>query len=110
MGLKKGQTNNPNGRPKGSTNKSTEAAKQIVVDFVGKNVEEMQELFDIIKKDDPKKAFDILYAGLEYVIPKLARTENYNESRLTDKDGNDLLKEDLEILRNFGLIQESKND
>lgn len=107
--FKKGKSGNPNGRPKGVTNKSTEAAKMVLTEFVGKNMDEMQTLFDQVKAEDPKKAFDVLFSSLEYVLPKLARTENYNENRLTDEEGQDLLsKEDLEILKTLGLMKESK--
>lgn len=70
-------TKNPRGagRPKGSTNKSTEMAKRILTEFIGKNMNDMEDLFEQLKAEDPKKAFDVLYSGLEYVLPKLARTE-----------------------------------
>lgn len=63
------------GRKKGVGNKSTETAKRILADFVGNNMDTMQEMFETIKADDPKKAFDVLMGALEYVLPKLSRVE-----------------------------------
>lgn len=80
----KGKTNNPNGRPKGVPNKSTEAIKMVMAEFVGKNMDDMQGLFNEIRANNPQKAFDILLAAAEYVVPKLARTEQ----QALDKNGN----------------------
>lgn len=82
---KKGTTNNPNGRPKGTHNKSTERAKRIMMEFVGKNMDTMQEMYEVIKAEDPKRAFDVLFTATEYCIPKLARTEQ----RFVDEEGKD---------------------
>lgn len=74
------------GRKRGTPNKSTETAKQVLVKFVGNNMDTMQEMFEEIKAEDPKKAFDVLMGALEYVLPKLSRVEgtqtvefNYDE-------------------------------
>ena len=74
-GSKNGVSNNPVGRPKGVGNRSTERAKRVLAEFVGKNLDTMQELFEEIKRENPKQAFDVLFSSLEYMIPKLARVE-----------------------------------
>ncbi len=63
------------GRPKGARNKSTERAKLLLVDFVGHNMEEMQQLFDEVREDNPKDAFNMIFGALEYCLPKLSRAE-----------------------------------
>lgn len=42
-GLKKGQTNNPKGRPKGSINKTTKAMKELLSEFAEENFEQFRQ-------------------------------------------------------------------
>jgi hypothetical protein len=42
MGLSKGKTNNPDGRPKGSKNKSSEAIREMVSTLITDNWEQIQ--------------------------------------------------------------------
>lgn len=79
-----GQTNNPNGRPKGSQNRATREAREAIAMFVEGNVERLQEWLDKIAKDNPMAAFDRFMAVVEYHIPKLARSE------LTGVNGGDI--------------------
>ena len=84
----KQQTNNPKGRPKGSPNKSTAAAREAIAQFVDGNAHKMQEWLEQVaigvKNDDdkfivlpnPEKAFGMLQSVMEYHLPKLARTEH----------------------------------
>jgi hypothetical protein len=84
----KQQTNNPKGRPKGSPNKSTAAAREAIAQFVEGNAHKMQEWLEQVaigvKNDDdkfivlpnPEKAFGMLQSVMEYHLPKLARTEH----------------------------------
>lgn len=62
-------------RPKGSVNKSTEKTRIVLATFLERNIDGMQDLYEEIKKDDPKAAFDTLFKGIEYILPKLARVE-----------------------------------
>lgn len=71
MGLKKGITNNPHGRPKGSRNKATQDIQKWVSDIVevghGAFVEKLNRLDD--------REYIRTYMGLlSYVIPKYAPT------------------------------------
>jgi hypothetical protein len=84
----KQQTNNPKGRPKGSPNKSTAAAREAIAQFVDGNAPSMQkwleQVAEGVKNDDdkyivlpnPEKAFGMLQSVMEYHLPKLARTEH----------------------------------
>ena len=71
------------GSRKGIPNRSTQAAREAIAQFVDGNVGRMQEWLEQIA-DDPKlgpaAAFDRLMAVVEYHVPKLARTEHTGEN------------------------------
>ena len=87
----KQQTNNPKGRPKGSPNKSTAAAREAIAQFVEGNAYKMQEWLEQVatgvkNEDDkfivlpnPEKAFGMLQSVMEYHLPKLARSEHIGD-------------------------------
>lgn len=66
-------------RTKGSLNKSTEKTKVVLAKFLERNTDEMQKLFEEMKAKDPKAAFDALFKGIEYILPKLARVDGKQE-------------------------------
>jgi len=74
-------TNNPNGRPPGTPNKSTTQAREAIAEFVDGNAHRLKEWLDAVAKGDntrdpnPAKAFELFQSVVEYHIPKLARTE-----------------------------------
>jgi hypothetical protein len=72
MGLHKGQTNNINGRPKGSENKSTDKLRNTVLTFIENNIEGMQANFDQLEVKD-KLMF--LEKMLSYSLPRLQATQ-----------------------------------
>ena len=72
---RKGESGNPNGRPKGATNKSTEKIKEAYTMLVEHNLDNITDWISEIAKDNPEKALDLLIKLTEYVIPKLARSE-----------------------------------
>ena len=82
-GLKKGQTNNPYGRAKGSVNRSKKAAQEAIADFIDGNADRLQGWLESIAKDSPEKAFKAFSDLLEYHVPKLSRAE----VQPLDKDG-----------------------
>lgn len=86
-GSQGGKSNNPNGRPKGSVDKMTAAAKEAIVQFVNDNIETVQEDFDNI---DSKDRLQFIEKILSYVIPKQAATHhsgNVNtEVKINPKD------------------------
>jgi hypothetical protein len=74
----------PAGRPKGSPNKATAAAREAIARFVDGNADRLQGWLDEIHAEKgAQAAFDCFTSLLEYHVPKLQRTE------LTGKDGGD---------------------
>jgi hypothetical protein len=69
------------GRPEGSTNKATQAAREAIALFVDNNVGRLQDWLDAIAQENPEKAFNLFQSVIEYHVPKLGRTEH------TGKDG-----------------------
>ena len=67
MGLQKGKTNNPNGRPAGSPNKVTKELRTIINDFLNDNIEKVQKDFSKLQPRDRVRLFIDL---LQYAIPK----------------------------------------
>lgn len=67
------------GRPKGSKNRDTAHIKEAVSNFVQGNADRVQALFDELAANNPGKALDVYFGAAEYVLPKLARTENTTE-------------------------------
>ena len=82
MPFQPGQSGNPNGKPKGSVNKSTKEIREAYQAFVESNIPEFQTWLQNI--EDPAKRFDIIVKMSEYFVPKLNRTE------VTGQDGKDL--------------------
>lgn len=63
------------GRKAGTPNKATSEFKDTISELVSGNQEKLQIWLDDVAKDDPAKAFDLLLKMMEFVIPKLSRTE-----------------------------------
>lgn len=66
MAQKKGQTGNPNGRPKGTPNKVTQDLKSAVKTFLENNIEKLQKDFD---KLDSYQRLLFMEKLLKYAIP-----------------------------------------
>jgi hypothetical protein len=73
MAFKKGQSGNPNGRPRGIVSPQTSRFKAAVNHLLEESADSMIKWLEQI--EDPKDRFDILHKFGEYVIPKLARTD-----------------------------------
>lgn len=78
----KGHTNNPNGRPKGSVNKSNAAVKEALAIYIAQNVHKLNGWLDEIYREHGALAAHKSFVDtLEYNVAKLARSEH------TGKDG-----------------------
>lgn len=68
MGLKKGQTNNPKGRPKGKPNKVTASMKDWVQQLIDDNRPQLEA---DLKALDPKDRWAIVERLMSYVTPRM---------------------------------------
>lgn len=68
MGLRKGKTNNPNGRPPGVPNRITRELREILKTFVA---EELEGLPERIRTLNEKDRVELLIKLLPYVLPKV---------------------------------------
>jgi hypothetical protein len=79
MAFKKGESGNPNGRPKGSINKTTFELRGLIADFLNKNFDKITLDFDTLQ---PKERLKYYCELLQFGLPKLQTTvlENQFES------------------------------
>jgi hypothetical protein len=66
---------NKNGRPVGAMNRSTEQMKLTLARAANKTLDTISEDLEKIRKDNPEKAIELALKLMEYVMPKLSRTE-----------------------------------
>lgn len=69
--IKKGQVLNPNGRPKGTPNRTTQEMKDFIATVLSENLDRMREDFD---KMNPSTRWMLWEKFGKYVIPTLAQT------------------------------------
>ena len=67
--FKKGQSGNPNGRPKGSVNVAREKVKRIISDFVSSEFVP-EKIQDMMKELTAKEKFDVIIKLISFVVPK----------------------------------------
>lgn len=72
MGLKKGTTNNPKGRPKGVRNKITIDVREAFKNLLESNIKQVEK---DIKDLSPKERINILLKVSEFILPKLRSVE-----------------------------------
>ena len=75
------------GRPKGSTNKTTQEIKEAYQQLLESNLDNMSTWLARMASEDEGKALDYMLKLSEYILPKLARQE------ITGQDGKDLFKD-----------------
>lgn len=77
MGVKfvKGQSGNPNGKPKGATDKETKILRETINQFVEHNTDCFQKWVDQVEKKNPERAFEMVIKLMEFSIPKLKAIE-----------------------------------
>lgn len=86
---KKGESGNPKGRPKGAQSAHTTRFKAALNKLLEENADKMGLWLEEI--DNPKDRFDILSKFVEFIHPKLARSE------LVGDDGKALYPDKIEI-------------
>ena len=67
MAFKKGQSGNPNGRPRGAKNKATNELREWVERFL---VDNRENFINDIKELDPEKRSKVFLELLNYSLPK----------------------------------------
>lgn len=85
---KKGKTNNPKGRPVGSTNRATTELKDTIKNFLSGNAATFEQKFNELTSEDYVKNYIAL---LKYSIPTLQSTKE-------EIDFNDLSEHQLDYL------------
>jgi hypothetical protein len=66
----KGKSANPNGRPKGKGNNSTEKIKEAYTQLIEGNLQNIQDWLNVTAERDPARALDFLIKLSPFVIPK----------------------------------------
>lgn len=103
MGQRKGQTGNPNGRPKGTPNKVTADLRQWICNFIDENREQIRKDW---QKLEPKERLAMFEKLLKYALPTLqATTHEVDFERLSDEQ----LDYIIESLKRSGNEQEEKD-
>lgn len=80
------------GRQKGTPNKATAAAREVALAFLSqRTAREIEALWRAAKKESSGKAFGMWLGAVEFVMPKLGRTEHTGE-------GGEPIKASLEVI------------
>lgn len=69
--IKRGEVKNPNGRPKGTPNRTTAEMKEFIASVLSENLDRMREDFD---KLSPATRWTLWEKFGKYVMPTLAQT------------------------------------
>lgn len=87
---RKGKTNNPHGRPKGSKNKDKRALREFIEEIVNDRTQIQKDL----KALEPLERLQIIEKLMGYVLPKLRSVENKIDfAQLTDEQIDLIIKE-----------------
>lgn len=78
----KGKTNNPNGRPTGSQNRTTKEAKEFLKQILFNEFDNIEKSLENARNESDSKYIDLLSKLLQYVLPKQEQTEHSGEVKL----------------------------
>lgn len=83
MGLHKGKTNNPHGRPVGAKNKFTVEVKERIIDILDNHFT-IDSINEDLKQLESKDRLHFLLRLLDYTTPKMKQTEITATSTLSE--------------------------
>lgn len=81
MPFRKGQSGNPNGRPKGSSNVETNLVRDAYSELIANNLNDVNDWLAEVGKANPLQALKILLKIGDYVLPKLSRVKQTLEAK-----------------------------
>lgn len=90
----KGHTNNPNGRPKGSTNKISKEVRELISNVVEEQLNHMKESLEKVRKESPSRYIELMTRLLPYVTPKFSSIEVQEEKKDLEKKRPSWMTED----------------
>ena len=70
MPFKKGESGNPKGKKKGTPNKKTAEARELFLNTLEGQVENIEDAFQKVLEKSPEKYLDLLSKYMQYFIPK----------------------------------------
>lgn len=89
MGLRKGQTNNPAGKPKGAKNKVSQDIREKIATLIEGNLNDFEK---DLSKLEPKERIKFLIDLMPYVVPKLQTISNTIDfDSLTDEQLDEII-------------------
>ena len=88
--MKKGHTNNPNGRPRGVPNKTTKTAREWLSALIDQHRELIES--DLLSLE-PKDRVAAITKLMEFVVPKASSNMNISFERLDEAELNQVVEE-----------------
>ena len=79
MPFKKGLSGNPNGRPKGASNTDTSLVKEVYIQIINSNLENVNDWIEEVGRTNPLQAIKLILKMSDYVLPKLSRVRQIQE-------------------------------